>query len=161
MERLIGRLRAAMPDIALRTAFIVGFPGESEAHFQTLLDWMAAVRFDRVGIFTYSREPGTAAAAMPGQVAPRLRRERYERAMLWQQEISRQRNQEQVGRTLTVLTEGAQQGLTVGRSYRDAPEIDGLVLVEGAQPVGTFVPVTITRALEYDLVGRPVVEPVP
>lgn len=159
VERLIGDLRAAMPDIALRTTFIVGFPGETEEELQALLDFVGAVRFDRVGVFTYSREKGTAAAAMPGQVPPSVRQERYERAMARQQEISLQRNREQVGRTLEVLVEGSQEGISVGRSYRDAPEIDGLVLVEGAQPVGQFIPVTVTAALEYDLLGSPAVEP--
>ncbi len=157
--RLVEALRGTIPDIALRTTFIVGFPGETEDEFQALLDFLAATRFDRVGIFTYSREEGTAAAAMPGQVPPHRRQARYERAMAFQQEISRQRNAEQVGRTLPVLIEGTQEGLSVGRSYRDAPEIDGLVLVEGEQPVGEFLPVQVTGAMEYDLAGRAVVEP--
>ena len=155
VERLVERLRAAMPDIALRTAFIVGYPGETEQEFQALLDWMAALRFDRVGVFTYSREKGTAAAGLPGQVPPHVRQERYRRAMEWQQRLSLQRNRAQVGRTLPVLIEGSQEGLSIGRSYRDAPEIDGLVLVAGALPVGQFVPVRVTQALEYDLVGEP------
>jgi len=154
VRRLIERLRVAIPDIALRTAFIVGFPGESEAEFQTLLDFMAEVRFDRVGIFTYSREAGTAAAGLPGQIAPHLRQERYERAMAWQQRISLERNREQVGRVLPVLIEGATEESSFGRSYRDAPEIDGLVLVKGRHPVGVFVPAMVTGALEYDLVGE-------
>ena len=159
VERLVADLRAAMPDIALRTSFIVGFPGETRREFEALLDFMAAVRFDRVGVFTYSKEKGTAAAELPGQVPPGLRQARYERAMAWQQEISLQRNQEQVGRTLPVLIEGAQEGISLGRSYRDAPEIDGLVLLEGVQPVGGFVPVKVIQGLEYDLVGKPAVEP--
>ncbi len=161
VRRLIESLRTAIPDIALRTAFIVGFPGETEEEFQALLDTMAEVQFDRVGIFTYSREAGTAAAAMPGQVAPHRRRERYERAMAAQQRISLARNREQVGRVLPVLIEGSQEGTSIGRSYRDAPEIDGLVLVEGEQSPGRFVPVSVTGAMEYDLVGRPAAEPVP
>lgn len=157
--RLLEDLRAAIPDIALRTTFIVGFPGETEAEFQTLLDFLAATRFDRVGVFTYSREKETPAAELPGQVPPSRRRARYERAMALQQEISRRRNEEQVGRTLPVLIEGTQEGVSVGRSYRDAPEIDGLVLIEGEQPVGEFAAVQITGAMEYDLAGRVVVEP--
>ncbi len=157
--RLVDALRAAMPDIALRTTFIVGFPGETEAEFQALLDFMGAMRFDRVGVFTYSRERGTPAAGLPAQVPPHVRRERYERAMAFQQEISRQRNAAHVGRTLPVLIEGAEGGVSAGRSYRDAPEIDGLVLVDGPQPVGEFLPVRITGAMEYDLAGEVVVEP--
>ncbi len=158
-ERLISDLRAAMPDIALRTSFIVGFPGETDAEFQTLLDFMARLRFDRVGVFTYSRERGTPAAEMPGQVPPSLRQERYDEAMILQQGLSLARNREQVGRRLTVLTEGTQEAITTGRCYRDAPEVDGLVLVEGVHPVGEFVPIRVTQGLEYDLVG--VVEATP
>jgi ribosomal protein S12 methylthiotransferase len=161
VERLIGQLRAAMPGFALRTTFIVGFPGETEAEFQALLDFMGAIEFDRVGVFMYSRERGTVAAGLPEQVAPRVRQERYDRAMIHQQAISLRRNQALVGRTLPVLVEGAQEGISAGRSYRDAPEIDGLVLLEGAWPAGGFVPVTITRGLEYDLVGTAAREPVP
>ncbi|MDI7278002.1 MAG: 30S ribosomal protein S12 methylthiotransferase RimO [Anaerolineae bacterium] len=157
--RLVERLRAAMPDVALRTAFIVGFPGETDAEFEALLSFMDAMQFDRVGIFTYSRERGTPAAALAGHLPPSVRRERYEQAMARQQRISLQRNQAQVGRTLLVLTEGSQEGLTVGRSYRDAPEVDGLVLVRGAHPVGRFLPVSVTGALEYDLLGTPAAEP--
>ena len=153
--RLMADLRAAIPDVALRTAFIVGFPGETEDEFQALLGFMEAVQFDRVGVFTYSREKGTAAAEMPGRLPPAVRQERYDRAMILQQGISLERNRAQVGRTLPVLVEGAQEGVTVGRSYRDAPEVDGLVLIEGVRPVGEFVPVTITQGLEYDLVGTP------
>jgi len=159
--RLIEDLRAQIPDVALRTTFIVGFPGETEQEFEALLAMLSEVRFDRVGIFTYSKEAGTPAAQMPGQVPPHIRRERYDRAMAWQQHISLQRNREQVGRTLSVLIEGRQEAsdqgsaaaMAIGRSYRDAPEIDGLVLVQGEQPIGQFVPVRVTGALEYDLVG--------
>ena len=160
IARLVEDLRAAIADIALRTTFIVGFPGETEQEFEALLAFLQAMRFDRVGIFTYSREKGTPAADMPGQVPPHVRRERYERAMALQQGISRARNAEQVGRTLPVLIEGAQNGLSLGRSYRDAPEIDGLVLVDGMHQAGSFVPVQITGAMEYDLAGKPVGEPV-
>ena len=160
IARLVEDLRSAIPDIALRTTFIVGFPGETEHEFEALLEFLQTMRFDRVGIFTYSREKGTPAAEMPGQVPPRVRRERYERAMAVQQGISRSRNAEQIGRRLPVLIEGAQKGLSLGRSYRDAPEIDGLVLVEGVRRPGSFVPVEITGAMEYDLVGRPLREPV-
>jgi len=151
--RLLAALRAAMPDIALRTTFIVGYPGETEAEFQTLLDFMAEVRFDKVGIFTYCQEEGTPAAILPGQLDAVEKEARYRRAMSLQQTISRQCNQAQIGRTLEVLIEGVGDGYSVGRSYRDAPEIDGLVFVKGHLPVGQFTTVTITGALEYDLVG--------
>ncbi len=153
VRRLITDLRQAMPDIALRTAFIVGYPGETEEEFQALLDFVEEMAFDRVGVFIYSREEGTRAAELPHQIAEEVKRERYERLMELQQSISLARNRAQVGRTLDVLIEGCGDGLSVGRSYRDAPEIDGLVLIEGELPVGEMVPVRITGAMEYDLIG--------
>ncbi len=152
-RRLIADLRAALPDLALRTVLIVGYPGETEAEFQALLDFVAEVRFDRVGAFLYSPEAGTPAADLPHPVPPEVAVERYDRLMALQQQISLEINRAQVGRTLEVLVEGQGDGLTVGRSYRDAPEIDGLVLFTGDVLVGDIVPVQITGALEYDLVG--------
>lgn len=153
-RRLIADLRAAMPDVALRTAFIVGYPGETEDEFQTLLDFVAEARFDRVGGFLYSPEEGTAAAALPYRVPEEVQVDRLERLMALQQEISFELNQAQVGRTLEVLVEGQGEGLSVGRSYRDAPEIDGLVLIEEEIPEGQMVRASITGAMEYDLVGE-------
>jgi ribosomal protein S12 methylthiotransferase len=143
-----------MPDVALRTTFIVGYPGETEREFGALLDFVAASRFDRVGVFVYSAEEGTPAAALPNSVAEEIKTERYDRLMALQQEISLAINQAQVGRTLDVLVEGRGDGLSVGRSYRDAPEIDGLVLLPNDLPVGAMVPVRITGAMEYDLIGE-------
>ena len=157
IRRLIARLREAMPDIALRTSFIVGYPGETEEEFSALLDFVAEIAFDRVGVFTYSPEEGTKAATLPCQVPAEVKEERYMRLMEWQQSISLARNQQMVGRILEVLVEGQDEGLSVGRSYRDAPEIDGLVLVQGVLPVGEMRPVRITGAMAYDLVGEPVV----
>ncbi|MDH7486059.1 MAG: 30S ribosomal protein S12 methylthiotransferase RimO [Anaerolineae bacterium] len=154
MLRLIERLRAAMPDIALRSTFIVGYPGETADEFQTLLEFVETVQLDKVGVFTFSAEPGTAAAKLPDQVPEEVKRERYERLMAVQQRISLARNQAQVGRRLEVLVEGMGDGLSVGRSYRDAPEIDGLVLVAGTLPLARLTPVLITGAMEYDLVGE-------
>jgi len=151
---LIERLREAMPDIALRTSFIVGYPAETEDEFQALLEFMGQVAFDRVGIFTYSREEGTKAAELPRQVPQRLKEERYERAMALQQRISLTKNAEFVGRELEVLVEGVGDAVSVGRSYRDAPEVDGMVLIESELPVNEFASVCITDALEYDLIGN-------
>jgi ribosomal protein S12 methylthiotransferase len=153
-RRLVADLRAAMPDVALRTSFIVGYPGETEAEFEELLDFVVECRFDRVGVFVYSPEEGTAAAALPDPVPQEIQIERYERLMALQQGISLEANQAQVGRTLDVLVEGQGDGLSVGRSYRDAPEIDGLVILPGALPVGEMVPARIVEAIEYDLVGK-------
>jgi len=153
VHRLIADLRQAMPDIALRTSFIVGYPGETEEEFQALLDFVVEIAFDRVGVFAYSREEGTRAADLPGQVPDPVKEERYQRLMELQQGISLARNQQMIGRTLGVLVEGSGDGLSVGRSYRDAPEVDGLVLVREDLPVGEIVPVLITGAMEYDLTG--------
>jgi ribosomal protein S12 methylthiotransferase len=160
VRHLVADLREAMPDIALRTSFIVGYPGETEEEFSALLDFVAEMAFDRVGVFTYSQEAGTKAAELPLQVPAEVKEERYARLMELQQGISLARNQQMVGRVLEVLVEGQSGDLSVGRSYRDAPEIDGLVLVEGKLSVGEMVPVRITGAMEYDLVGEPV-PPVP
>ncbi len=152
--RLVDDCRRAMPDIALRTSFIVGYPGETEAEFEGLLDFMRAIAFDKVGVFTYSAEEGTSAALLPNQVPSQVMEERRERAMLLQQEISLQRNQTQVGRELSILVEGEGSGISIGRSYRDAPEIDGLVLLKGKAPVGEFVQARIVGAQVYDLLAE-------
>ena len=159
------KLRAAMPEIALRTTFIVGYPGETEAEFQGLLDFVQAIEFDKVGAFKFSPEPGTPSATLPDQVADEVKAERYARLMETQQPISLRKNQAMVGRQLEILVEGegkiegSRQSLLLGRSYRDAPEVDGLVLVPGVKhiPPGTMLEVHINGAMEYDLVGEPLV----
>ncbi|MCO6451357.1 MAG: 30S ribosomal protein S12 methylthiotransferase RimO [Caldilineales bacterium] len=156
VRRSLESLREAMPDIALRTTFIVGFPGETEEEFQGLLDFVQDIRFDKVGAFTFSPEPGTPAATLPDQVEDEVKQERWERLMAAQQPISLQRNQAQIGKSLTVLVEGHGDGLSLARSYRDAPEIDGFVLLAGIHPMGEMMDVNITGAMEYDLVGEPV-----
>ncbi len=151
---LLERLRAAMPHVALRTTFIVGYPGETDAAFQRLLDFVREVEFDRLGAFVFSPEPGTPAASLPDQVPDPVKEERYQVLMEVQQGISRRKNQALVGRVMDALLEGVGEGLTLGRTYRDAPEIDGWVLIPGEWPVGEIVPVRITSALEYDLWGE-------
>jgi ribosomal protein S12 methylthiotransferase len=153
-RKLIADLREAMPDIALRTSFIVGYPGETEAEFKELLGFVAECRFDRVGVFIYSEEEGTPAVDLPGPVPEEVKEDRYDRLMALQQDISLGKNLAQVGRRLDVLVEGYGDGLSVGRSYRDAPEIDGMVLLPGELPLGEMVPSRITEAMEYDLVGE-------
>jgi ribosomal protein S12 methylthiotransferase len=154
VRHLIANMRNAMPDIGLRTSFIVGYPGETEEEFKALLNFVEEIAFDRVGVFTYSREVGTPAADQPGRVPDPVKEERYQRLMELQQGISLARNQQMIGRTLDVLVEGSGEGLSVGRSYRDAPEVDGLVLVKENLPLGEIVPVLITVAMEYDLIGK-------
>jgi ribosomal protein S12 methylthiotransferase len=149
----LAKMRSAIPDLALRTTFIVGYPGETEEEFQTLLDFVKEIRFDKVGTFKFSFEPGTASEPLGDPVPAEVKEERYQRLMELQQGISLERNQSYVGRTLDVLVEGSGDGLSLGRSYRDAPEIDGMVVVEGEVPVGTFAPVRINGAMAYDLSG--------
>ena len=153
---LVASLRQSIPDIALRSTFIVGYPGETPAEFEALLDFMEEIAFDNVGIFPYSIEEGTPAADLPGHIPPEVIAHRHERAMLLQQEVSHRHNREQVGRVLPILVEGAGDGISVGRSYRSAPEIDGLVLLPSELTVGEFVAARIVGAKEYDLIGEPV-----
>lgn len=155
LRRTLAELRARLPHVCLRTTLIAGFPGETEAEFQTLLDFVQEQRFDRLGVFTYSHEEGTLAARYEDDVPEEIKEARFDALMTLQQGISLERNREQVGRVLPVLLEGTDENLTVGRSYRDAPEIDGLVLIERhVAKVDRMVTVKITRALEYDLVGE-------
>ena len=149
----LDKMRAALPDLALRTTFIVGYPGETEAEFQALMDFVQRIRFDKVGAFKFSFEPGTTSEPLGDPVPAEVKEERWERLMAMQQQISLERNQALVGKTLDVLIEGQGDGITMGRSYRDAPEIDGLVIVEGEIPTGEMVPVRITGGMAYDLTG--------
>ncbi|MBS3783752.1 MAG: 30S ribosomal protein S12 methylthiotransferase RimO [Anaerolineae bacterium] len=152
----IAKLREAMPEIAIRTTFLVGYPGETEEAFRSLLDFVEEMRFDRVGVFTYSQEEGTPAAELDDNVPLEVKERRREQLMAVQQPISLEKNEALVGETLDVLIEGQDQGLSVGRSYRDAPEVDGLVLIQHELPVGDILPVRIVAALEYDLIAEPV-----
>ena len=160
----IGKLRDMIPGLAVRTTFIVGYPGETDEEFDGLMQFVQDLQFDRVGAFTYSFEPGTPSAALPNKVPDDVKQARYERLMALQQGISLKKNQALVGQTLDVLVEGHgaaedEQGnptgdvISLGRSYRDAPEIDGYVLVEGELPPGEIVPVRITGATTYDLLA--------
>ena len=153
--RTIGKMRAAIPDLAVRTTFIVGFPGETDAEFDALMRFVEEMQFDRVGAFTYSFEANTPSGQMPNQVPAEVADARRDALMRRQQQISLAKNQRLVGATLKTLIEGAdhEQGISVGRTYRDAPEVDGLVIIEGALLPGDMVPVKITGALEYDLTG--------
>ncbi len=155
VHRTLAKMRSALPGLALRTTFIVGYPGETETEFQALLDFIEEIQFDHVGAFTFSFETGTASEPLGDPVPQEVKEERLQRLMLLQQDISLARNQKFIGKTLPVLVEGFDNGLSIGRSYRDAPEIDGLVLVEGELPIGEISPVQITGALTHDLTGRP------
>lgn len=157
--RTVDKLRQAMPEIAIRTTFIVGYPGETEEEFAALKAFVQDLRFDRFGVFTYSYEASTPSAALAGHVPPEVKEARREALMTLQQPISLARNQALVGRTLPVLIEGYGDGVSIGRTYRDAPEIDGLVFIPGELPVGELVPVRLDGAMTYDLTGAPAIVP--
>jgi ribosomal protein S12 methylthiotransferase len=156
VHKTLGKMRSAISNLAIRTTFIIGYPGETEEEFQALFDFVTETRFDRVGAFQFSFEPGTTSEPLGDPVPPEVKQERYERLMELQQNISLQINQSYVGKTLDVLIEGCDNGLAIGRSYRDAPEIDGLVVIEAKGKTGEIIPVKITGAMAYDLAGMPV-----
>ncbi|MEJ2300011.1 MAG: 30S ribosomal protein S12 methylthiotransferase RimO [Anaerolineales bacterium] len=151
--RTLEKMRAKMPQLALRSTFIVGYPGETEDEFQTLLDFVQEIQFDKVGAFQFSFEPGTFSESLGDPIPAEIKQERWERLMTMQQGISLEKNQSYVGKTLDVLIEGHGDGISLGRSYRDAPEIDGLVIIEEELPIGGMIPVRITGAMVYDLAG--------
>ena len=155
VRRTLGALREAMPEIALRTSLIVGFPGETEQEFAELLEFVREVRFDHLGVFTYSPQERTPAATMPDQIPERVKRARRAAVMELQQGISLEKNRCFIGRELDVLVESVSEDGTrgVGRSYRDAPEVDGAVHVSGAVRLGAIVRVRIDAAQPYDLSG--------
>jgi ribosomal protein S12 methylthiotransferase len=152
--RTLAKMRQAMPNLALRTTFIVGYPGETEAEFQTLLDFISVIKFDHVGVFPFSFEEGTASEPLGDPIPDEVKNERMARLMELQESISLTKNQAWVGKTLDILIEGNDKDISVGRSYRDAPEIDGLTIIEGQAPVGKIVKARITGAMVHDLSGQ-------
>ncbi|MBV6451658.1 MAG: Ribosomal protein S12 methylthiotransferase RimO [Anaerolineales bacterium] len=158
VHRTLGKMRSRISNLAIRTTFIVGYPGETDEEYQALYDFVEEIRFDRVGTFQFSFEPGTTSEPLGDPIPAEVKQARYEQLMELQQGISMQVNQSYVGKTLDVLVEGRDKGIAIGRSYRDAPEIDGLVFVEGDARIGEIVPVKITGALAYDLTGVPAPE---
>jgi ribosomal protein S12 methylthiotransferase len=151
----VEKLRTAMPNLAIRTTFIVGYPGETDEEFAGLKQFVTDLRFDRVGVFTYSFEASTPSGLLPNQVPEVVKEARRDELMELQQHISLEKNQQFVGQTLPVLVEGYGDNISIARSYRDAPEIDGLVIVPGQLPIGEIVPVRIDGAMTYDLTGHP------
>jgi ribosomal protein S12 methylthiotransferase len=150
IENLIARIRAGIPGIALRTTFIVGFPGETEEHFESLLEFIEHTRFERLGVFHYSQEEGSRAAKMPDQIPVKIRNARHRRAMKLQQNIARSTSSSHVGKTMKVLVEKP----FAARSEADAPEIDCQVILDRPAAVGEFATVRITGTQVYDLVGQ-------
>jgi ribosomal protein S12 methylthiotransferase len=152
--KTLSKMRQTIPGLALRTTFIVGYPGETEEEFQTLLDFVNEIKFDHVGIFPFSFERGTASEPLGDPVLPDVKADRLLRLAKVQEKISLARNQSFVGQVQTVLVEGYNDGISVGRAYHDAPEVDGLVIIEGKAAVGDLVPVRITGAMMHDLTGH-------
>lgn len=162
LEDIIGKLRREIPDIALRTTLITGFPGETEEDHENLKSFVETMGFDRLGVFTYSPEEGTPAERMPDQVPEEVKEERRDELMLLQQQISAEKTEQMVGKTLDVLVEGRipEEGIYVGRTYRDAPEVDGYIFIHAEEEIisGDFVTVKVTGADEYDLTGDVIYE---
>jgi len=151
--RTVEKMRKRIPDLAIRSTFIVGYPGETEKEFRTLLSFIEEMQMDHVGAFTFSFEKGTPSEPLGDPVSKEEKEERLRRLMELQESISLKRNQSLIGKKMQILIEGSSEDISVGRSYRDAPEIDGLVIVEGSIPVGTLQPVQITGAMTHDLTG--------
>ena len=157
IEALIKKIRQRIPGVALRTSIITGFPGETEKNFSELLDFIKDIRFERLGAFIYSREEDTPAYGFKDQISEKVKKERFDRLMVLQQDISKQINQGFLGKTLEVLVEEqVEKGAYTGRTQYDAPEVDGIVHIRSKKPLksGVFVKVKITDTLEYDLVGK-------
>jgi len=158
IRTLVEKLRTAIPGITLRTSFIVGFPGENEEDFRKLLQFVEESRFDRLGVFCYSREEGTPAADMPDQISERIKRERYKKVMRTQARVSFKRNRALIDTIEPVIIEGYSEEtelLLKGRSSRQAPDIDGMVYVTaGTANIGEIVNVRITDSSDYDLIGE-------
>ena len=148
---LIERLRAGIPGIGLRTTFIVGFPGETEEHFESLLEFIETTRFERLGVFNYSQEDGSRSAKMESQIPTRTKNRRFRQAMKLQQKIAIETAESMVGHTLKVLVEQP----NLGRTEYDAPEVDCRVILTEAAPVGSFVEAEVVGSQVYDLVARP------
>lgn len=158
LKQIIEKLRARIPDICLRTTLISGFPGETEADHEELLQFVDEMEFDRLGVFTYSQEEDTPAAGMEGQIPEEIKEERRDEIMELQQEISFEKAEEMIGRELWCMVEGkvADENAYVARTYKDAPDIDGYLFIQTRTELmsGDFVKVHVTGADEYDLIGE-------
>lgn len=159
VETLLAKLRKRIPGIVIRTTFIVGFPGETDADFEELKEFVEQQRFENAGVFAYSQEEGTVAGAMPNQIPDEIKQERYHDLMALQAQISEEIHKDTEGQTLEVLVEGIEEdgsGLHYGRSYREAPDIDGLVFIENPGDIkpGCFVKVNILQGFTYESVGE-------
>ena len=158
IREVVEQLRSAVPDIAIRTTLITGFPGETKEQHEALLDFVDEMEFDRLGVFTYSPEEDTPAATMPDQVAEEVKEARRDEIMELQQEISYDKGTDRIGQELLVMIEGkvADESAYIGRTYGDAPKVDGYIFVQTGELLmtGDFAKVRVTGALEYDLIGE-------
>ncbi len=158
LVEIIEKLRREIPDITLRTTLITGFPGETQEHHEELMEFVDEMEFDRLGVFTYSPEEDTPAATMPNQIEESVKEDRQAELMELQQEIAFELAEEMVGKEVLVMIEGkvADENAYVGRTYKDAPKVDGFIFVETGEELmsGDFAKVCITGALEYDLIGE-------
>lgn len=158
LVEIIGKLRSEIPDIALRTTLITGFPGESEANHEELMEFVDEMEFDRLGVFTYSPEEDTPAADMPEQIEESVKKDRQAELMELQQDIAFDKAEDMVGSEVLMMVEGkvADENVYVGRTYKDAPNVDGLIFVHTDADLitGDFAKVKVTGALEYDLIGE-------
>lgn len=158
LEEIIGRLRKEIPDIALRTTLITGFPGETKEQHEELMEFVDEMEFDRLGVFTYSQEEDTPAADMPDQVPEKVKEERQAEIMELQQEIVFDQAEAMIGREVLVMIEGkvTDENVYGGRTYKDAPNVDGLIFINTETELmsGDFAKVKVTGALEYDLIGE-------
>lgn len=164
-EILLAKLRSSIPDVVIRTSFIVGFPGETEAQFEALRQFMIEQKFERVGVFTYSQEDSTPAAAMPEQISEDVKQERYHSLMALQCKISEELNQRMEGKILKVLIEGVDReksNVVLGRSYREAPDVDGQIYIENASEcrVGDVIDAQVVQGFTYDLLAEKLPEQV-
>ena len=156
-RKLVAKIRERIPNVSVRTSLIVGYPGETEEEFEDLYQFVKDVKFDRMGAFEYSREKGTYSDKLKGHLSEKVKRERRDRLMKLQQQISLENNEKYIGSTIKCIVEGyTDDGIVILRSEHDAPEIDGVVYAKSNEPVvpGDIEEVKITRADEYDLFGE-------
>jgi ribosomal protein S12 methylthiotransferase len=158
-QKLVARIRAKVPDVILRTTYIAGFPGETEEHFEDLLTFIRESEFDHVGVFAYSKEDVAESAPFQGHLPQKVKKDRVKAAMHVQQQVLRQIMPRHIGRVLPMLVEGVQKGRVFGRTYMDAPEVDGLTYAKGHADPGDWVMVKITKVGVYDTYGEIVGEP--
>jgi len=160
---LINKMRKKIPEICLRTTLILGFPGETKEEYDDLVDFVNRVKFDRLGVFSYSKEEGTAAAKMSGQISNNVKESRKNNIMQIQENICAEKSRAFIGKTLDVIIEGKlpKENIYCGRTYRDSPEIDGMVFIQTDKEIlsGEFIKVIVTKAQEYDLIGEIINEP--